>query len=180
VHLDRLGAVSVLLLICGCSEAPADRAAAERYARLGSPKLTGRVMDGANLLSAPTEAALTRRLAGLEARTTDQIVVVTLADLEGKPIEEWGVGLGRGWRIGQAEKDNGLLLIIAPQERKVRIEVGYGLEASVRDEEAKQIIASDILPHFRQQQFEAGIEAGVDALFAELEKTSTLKAKESV
>jgi uncharacterized protein len=91
------------------------------------PALTGRVVDGANVLDAATRAALTGKLAALEAQTTDQLFVVTLKSLQGTSIEDFGVQLARQWQIGQNDKNNGVLLIVAPSERKVRIEVGYGL-----------------------------------------------------
>ena len=82
-----------------------------------------------NLLSPAEEAQLTTELAALERRTSDQLVIVTVPSLNGRTIEAFGLALGNHWRIGQRGKDNGVLLIVAPAERKVRIEVGYGLEA---------------------------------------------------
>src|SRR5690606_31965183 len=101
---------------------------------------TGRVVDEARLLSAEQEATLTTRLEALEAETSDQLVVVTVNDLEGYPIEDYGYRLGRAWGIGQAEDDSGVLLIVAPNERKVRIEVGYGLEPILTDALSARII----------------------------------------
>src|SRR5690606_31329664 len=93
------------------------------------PELSGRrVVDEANLLQPAEEAALTEKLAALEQGSSDQLVVVTVPDLQGYEIEEYGYQLGRHWGIGQNETNNGVLLIVAPNERKVRIEVGYGLE----------------------------------------------------
>lgn len=132
------------------------------------PDLTGRVVDGANLLSARREAALTDRLAALEAETSDQVVVVTVSDLQGHPIEDYGYRLGRAWGIGQEEDDNGVLLIVAPNERKVRIEVGYGLEPILTDALSARIIHDDILPAFRDGAFERGIEQGVEAIATQL------------
>jgi uncharacterized protein len=97
------------------------------------PELTGRVVDEAGLLSAADSAALTASLADLEARTTDQLVIVTLKSLRGTTIEDYGYQLGRRWKIGQKDKDSGVLLIVAASERKVRIEVGYGLEGTLTD-----------------------------------------------
>jgi uncharacterized protein len=126
------------------------------------PTLTGRVVDQADLLDAAAEAALTDRLAALEERTTDQFVVVTLPGLQGYTIEDYGVALGRHWAIGQKDKNNGVLLIVAPNERKVRIEVGYGLEGTLTDALTRTIIETSILPHFRSGDMPAGIEAGAD------------------
>ncbi len=124
------------------------------------PALTGRVVDGAGLLSATDRAALTSDLADLEAKTTDQLVVVTLPSLQGTTIEDYGYQLGRRWKIGQKDKDSGVLLIIAAAERKVRIEVGYGLEGTLTDAATKLIIESTILPAFRAGDFAVGIKSG--------------------
>ena len=104
------------------------------------PRLTGRVVDEAGVLPDSARVALVSKLAALEARTTDQVVVVTLRSLRGQTIEQYGVALGRQWQIGQSGKNNGVLLVVAPNERKVRIEVGYGLEGTLPDAVAKLII----------------------------------------
>ena len=124
------------------------------------PALTGRVVDGANLLSAADRAALTSDLADLEAKTTDQLVVVTLPTLQGTTIEDYGYQLGRQWKIGQKDKDSGALLIVAAAERKVRIEVGYGLEGTLTDATTRLIIENTILPAFRTGDFALGIKNG--------------------
>lgn len=125
------------------------------------PKLTGRVVDNAGLIDAATETQLTAELAELEQKSSDQIVVVTLPSLQGYPIEDFGYQLGRHWGIGQKGKDNGALLIIAPNERKVRIEVGRGLEPHLTDLMSTLIIENSILPRFRRGDFQGGIVAGV-------------------
>ena len=132
------------------------------------PALSGRIVDEARLLSAEREAALTTRLEALEAETGDQLVVITVNDLQGYPIEDYGYRLGRAWGIGQDEDDNGVLLIVAPNERKVRIEVGYGLEPILTDALSARIIHDDILPAFRVGGFERGIEQGVEAIATQL------------
>src|SRR5918996_922498 len=132
------------------------------------PPLTGRVVDRAGLLSERDEGELEGALARFETETTNQIVVVTLPSLQGLPIEEYGYQLGRHWGIGQAGKDNGALLIVAPEEREVRIEVGYGLEGELTDAQSRTIIETSILPHFRQGDFGAGIKAGVAAMIETL------------
>ena len=104
------------------------------------PPLTGRVVDTAHLLSGADRAELTADIAALETRSSDQLVVVTLGSLQGYEIEEFGYKLGRFWQIGQKDKDNGVLLIVAPNERKVRIEVGRGLEPILTDALSKSII----------------------------------------
>ena len=125
------------------------------------PALTGRIVDEAGLLSGQDYAALNEELAGIEKASTDQLVVVTLKSLQGYPIEDFGYQLGRAWGIGQKDKNNGILLIVAPNEHKVRIEVGYGLEPIVTDALSKLIIENAILPEFRRGDFPAGIKAGV-------------------
>ena len=132
------------------------------------PQLTGRVVDQARLLSAAKETEITAKLAKLEADTGDQLVVVTLDSLQDYDIADYGYQLGRNWGIGSAENDSGVLLIIAPNERKVRIEVGYGLEPILTDALSNQIIQNDILPPFREGGFERGITAGIDAIDAQL------------
>ncbi|HWB44137.1 MAG TPA: TPM domain-containing protein [Hyphomicrobiaceae bacterium] len=125
------------------------------------PVLTGRVVDDANLLSAADRSELTQELAALEAKSTDQLVVYTTKSLQGYPIEEFGYRLGRTWQIGQKDKNNGVILIVAPNERKVRIEVGRGLEPQLTDLMTKLIIENAILPAFRRGDFAGGIKAGV-------------------
>lgn len=132
------------------------------------PALSGRVVDQARLLSPEAEAALTAKLEALERDTSDQVVVVTVESLQGREIEEYGYQLGRAWGVGQADDDNGVLLIVAPEERKVRIEVGYGLEPVLTDALSALIIHNEILPAFREGYFERGIEQGVDAIDAQL------------
>lgn len=125
------------------------------------PALTGRVVDDADLLSPEDEQALTQELKELEDKSSDQLVVVTLPSLQGYTIEDFGYQLGRHWGIGTAELDNGVLLIVAPNERKVRIEVGYGLEPILTDALSKIIIENGILPRFRTGDFPGGIKDGV-------------------
>lgn len=135
---------------------------------LAFPPLSGRVVDQAGLLSASNEAALTERLAALEQATGDQLVVVTVDDLGGREIEDYGYRLGRAWGIGQAEINRGALLIVAPNQRQVRIEVGYGLEPVLTDALSALIISEQILPAFRANDFQRGINQGADALIAQL------------
>ena len=132
------------------------------------PALSGRVVDDARILMPDTEAEITAKLAALEAETGDQFVVVTLDSLQDYEIEDYGYRLGRHWGIGQSENDSGVLLIVAPNERKVRLEVGYGLEPVLTDALSNQIIQNDILPPFRQGGYARGINAGVDAVVAQL------------
>ncbi len=126
------------------------------------PELTGRVIDDAGILDAATKAALERKLADFESKTTGQLVVVTLKSLQGTSIEDYGYQLGRHWGIGQKDKNTGALLIVAPNERKVRIEVGYGFEGTLTDAVSRLIIENSILPRFRVNDFAGGIGRGVD------------------
>ena len=170
MRLPHLLLALAALSLPACSGgAEANRTASvETPALAALPKLTGRVVDEADLLPAPAEASLAARLAELEQRTTDQLVVVTIASLNGERIESFGLRLGNGWGIGQKGKGNGVLLIVAPNERKVRIEVGLGLEKTLTDPECARIIARDILPHFKAGRMEQGIEAGAAALIRRL------------
>jgi len=119
------------------------------------------VVDEANILDPATRAALTQKLADFEAKTSDQLVVVTLKSLQGTSIEDFGVELGRRWRIGQKDTNNGVLLIVVPSERKVRIEVGYGLEGTLTDAVSKLIIENAIIPRFRANDIPGGVSRGV-------------------
>ena len=133
------------------------------------PKLTGRVVDNANLLSPADEAALTQKLAALEQASTRQLVVATVPDLQGYPIEDYGYRLGRAWGLGQEEANNGAILLVAPNERRVRIEVGYGLEPILTDALSHGIIEDRILPRFRDNDYPGGIAAGADAIIEQLQ-----------
>ena len=135
---------------------------------LDFPVLTGRVVDAAGILDGGARAALTQKLDELEAKTTDQLVVVTLKSLQGTSVEDFGVELGRRWQIGQKGKNNGVLLIVAPNERQVRIEVGYGLEGALTDAVSRLIIENAITPRFRAGDFAGGITRGVDDIISVL------------
>jgi uncharacterized protein len=143
--------IAWMWLVCACAAQT-----------LGFPALTGRVVDEAGLLDAAARTALTQSLAELEQKTTDQLVVVTLKSLQGTSIEDYGYQLGRRWQIGQKDKNNGVLLIVAANERKVRIEVGYGLEGTLTDAITKLIIENSILPRFKVADYPGGIKRGVE------------------
>ncbi|WP_237363877.1 TPM domain-containing protein [Rhizorhapis sp. SPR117] len=125
------------------------------------PKLTGRVVDNANLLNPAQEQALTAELKAIEDQSGRQVVVATLPDLQGYDIADYGYQLGRTWGIGQKDKNNGALLIVAPNDRKVRIEVGYGLEGILTDAMSSIIIQRAIIPRFKENNYPGGIAAGV-------------------
>jgi uncharacterized protein len=134
------------------------------HAEVSFPALSGRVVDLAGILSSDEHKQLDSQLANHEQQTSNQVVVVTVPSLDGLSIEEYGNQLGRQWGIGTREHNNGVLLIVALQERKVRIEVGYGLEGALPDAIAANIIQTRILPRFRQGDLSAGITAGVSAI----------------
>lgn len=135
------------------------------------PPLTGRIVDLANLLPEAKRQSLTATIEDYDAKTTNEIVIVTLPSLEDYPIEDWGLALGRGWGIGKAGKNNGVLLIVAPKDRELRIEVGYGLEGDLPDAIAKRIIDETIVPYFKRGDMDGGIEAGVEAIIAAISGT---------
>jgi len=128
------------------------------------PALTGRVVDQAQVLNAAARARIDSKLEQLESKTSTQLVVATLRSLQGYDISDYGYRLGRYWGIGQKGKNNGVILLVAPSERKVRIEVGYGLEGTITDAVSRLIIENAILPRFRAGDFPGGIERGVDDL----------------
>jgi uncharacterized protein len=132
------------------------------------PSLSGRVVDQAGILTSAEEGRLATKLKNLEDNTSIQLVVVTLSGLRGSPIEDWGLTLGRTWGIGQKGKDNGVLLIVAPNDRELRIEVGYGLEGTLPDATANAIIRNVIVPRFKSGDMADGISDGVDAIVAVL------------
>src|SRR5688572_24785978 len=157
-HVSSLPRLLLLGLLLIASSALADT--------LPVPALGGRVVDQAGILDNAEESRLTTKLKGLEDQTSIQLVVVTLSSLSGAPIEDWGLTLGRSWGIGQKGKDNGALLIVAPNDRELRIEVGYGLEGTLPDATADAIIRNVIVPRFKNGNMAGGISDGVDAIIA--------------
>jgi uncharacterized protein len=131
------------------------------YADPKFPPLTGRIVDDAHLLKPADKAVIEADLKALEQKSSDQLVIFTTNSLQGYPIEDYGYQLGRAWGIGQKGTNNGVLLIVAPTERKVRIEVGRGLEPQLTDLMTTLIIQNAILPEFRRGDFSAGIRVGV-------------------
>jgi uncharacterized protein len=132
------------------------------------PALTGRVVDDAHVLTDATKTDLNAKLASLEATNSRQLVVVTVPSLQGYEISDFGYQLGRAWGIGQAKLNNGALLIVAPTEHKVRVEVGYGLEPILTDAFSEVLLQTEVLPKFRKGDFNGGVESGVDALIQQL------------
>ena len=127
---------------------------------LDIPKLDSPVVDRAGVLSAGTRARLERTLRDYEREKGHQVVVHTTPSLEGLPIEQYSIEIAEAWKVGHQGLDNGVILTVAPNERKVRIEVGYGLEGVIPDAIAKRIIEEVILPQFRAGDVEAGVVAG--------------------
>ena len=126
------------------------------------PALTGRVVDAANVLDAATRTTLETRLAELEGKSGIQLEVATVASLEGQEIEPYANELFHNWKLGQVHKDNGVLLLVAPNEHRVRIEVGYGLEGTLTDALSKVVIANAITPRLKTGDFNGGISRGVE------------------
>ena len=126
------------------------------------PPLTGRIVDQANIISQQTRDALEPKLAELEQKSGIQLVVATVNSLEGQEIEPYANELFRFWKLGEKNKNNGVLLLVAPKERRVRIEVGYGLEGTLTDALSAVIIANAITPRFKTGDYSGGITRGVD------------------
>jgi uncharacterized protein len=131
---------------------------------LDFPPLTGRVVDEAGILIPDVKNDIAEKSKYLEEKSGIQLVVATVPSLQGSDIETYANGLFRSWKLGQAQKNNGVLLLVAPNERKVRIEVGYGLEGTLTDAVASVIISSAILPRFKNGDFSGGVERGVGGI----------------
>ncbi len=154
--------LALLLLAFGLAVGPV-AAAAPAF-----PALTGRVVDQAGILPPGTAQAIAAKLEALEASTGRQFVVVTVSSLQGLEIEDYGHQLGRTWGIGEARKNTGVILLVAPDERRVRIEVGYGLEPILTDALSSKILQDNVLPLFRDGKMADGVVAGAEAIIAQL------------
>lgn len=152
----RLILLAAILACLQCATGLRASAAEPNY-----PALTGRIVDQAGIIRPEDRAAITAELESLEATSTDQVAIATVKSLEGYSIEDYGIGLARKWALGQKDKDNGILLLVAPNERKVRIEVGRRLEPMMTDALSKIIITNAIIPKFRQGDYSGGIRDGV-------------------
>jgi uncharacterized protein len=137
------------------------------------PPLTGRVVDQAGIMSTQSHSELEAKLKGLEEKSSIQVVVATVKSLEGNDIESYANQLFRNWKLGEAKKNNGVLLLVAPNEHKVRIEVGYGLEGTLTDALSSVIISSAMVPRFKAGDFSSGIERGVDGIVSVLSGDTT-------
>jgi uncharacterized protein len=141
------------------------------------PKLDGRVVDTANLLSSSAKEKLTNILKEHEDKTSNQIVVVTLKSLNDYEIEDYSYQLGRFWGIGQKDLNNGVLLVISMEEKKLRIEVGYGLEGALTDKISYEIINYTLKPKFKQERYEEGISNAVQEIIQAIKGEYTAKTK---
>jgi uncharacterized protein len=158
--MRRLGGLLLVLLCLGFGVAQA--------AKIDFPPLTGRVVDNAHLLDAGAVQLLTAELQDQEQKTGQQVVVATVKSLQGQTIEDYGYQLGRAWGIGQKDKDTGVILLVAPSEHKVRIEVGYGMEGTLTDAKSSDIINEVILPRFKAGQMRQGVLDGASAILSVL------------
>lgn len=137
------------------------------------PLLTGRIVDQANIIPTDTRNIIEPKLAELETKSGIQLVIATVASLEGQEIEPYANELFRAWKLGEKIKNNGVLLLVAPNERRVRIEVGYGLEGTLTDALSKVIITNAIAPRFKTGDYAGGIARGVDDIITVLTTDSS-------
>ena len=133
------------------------------------PYLTGRVVDTAGMLSEADEAELTQQLENLEKATSAQVVVLTIDTLGGEAIEDYSLRVAETWKLGQEGRDDGVLFLIVRDDRKMRLEVGYGLEPMLTDALSRRILSEVVTPKFRAGDYPAGIEAGVGAVVSVVE-----------
>ena len=173
LRLALLTAVALALAACGqaAPDAVANAPVAENAIAVAPP--AGRVIDRANLLSPAEETYLSEASAALERDTGAQFAIATVPDLHGQTIEEYSLQLARAWHLGSRERNDGVLLLVAVAERKVRIEVGRGLERRIIDPFASRVIRQQIAPHFREGNYPAGIIAGSEAIIVRLRSRAT-------
>jgi uncharacterized protein len=133
------------------------------------PYMSGRVVDGAEILSALARRDIDAKIAAHEAKTTDQIAVLTVPSLQGDTVEQFATAVFDAWKLGRKDRDNGVLVVVCPPERRLRIEVGYGLEGTLTDVAASRIIRNVITPRFKDNDFDRGLVEGIDAIVAALE-----------
>jgi uncharacterized protein len=158
----------VVLLCCFVAAAFVTAALA-----LDFPQLTGRVVDQAGVMTPESRTAVEAKLKDLEDKSGIQLVVATVKSLQGGDIETYANQLFRTWKLGEAQKNNGVLLLVAPAEHKVRIEVGYGLEGTLTDALSSVIISNVIVPRFKANDYSGGIDRGVDAIISVLKGDTT-------
>lgn len=168
--MHRFAALLAAVLLAACGAAGNEETPAA---------LNGRVRDFAGILDPSTEAHLTRRLDEAELRYGPQVGIVTVASLDGRTIEDFSLDYAREWKLGHAHRDDGLMILIAPNERKVRIEVGYGLEGSFDDAFCKEVIDRTMLPQFRQQNYARGLAGALDMMIAKMRAVPTVPANDN-
>ncbi len=156
-------ALVALALVVGSAFGLAPAQAAENF-----PALTGRVVDQAQVLSVAERADLESKLADLESKSGIQLVVATVSSLDDEEIEPYANALFRAWKLGEAKKNNGVLFLIAPNQHRVRIEVGYGLEGTLTDATSSVIISNAVAPRFKAGDFNGGVARGVDDIITVL------------
>jgi uncharacterized protein len=160
--------IPALLALAACGHGTSSAAVEAPPAGYDLPAPAGRVVDRAGILASVDRAAIAAKSEALERATAHQLVVVTIPSLGGHAIEDYANALGNYWGIGRRGINDGVLILVAPNERKVRIEVGKGLETVLTDPEAGRIIDKAMLPAFRSNHFASGIEAGVDGVIREI------------
>jgi uncharacterized protein len=138
-------------------------------AELQVPFLSGRVNDLANMIPADARQRIEQKLAAFEQQTGAQVAVLTIPSLEGEPVEDFSLRVVEAWKLGKKGKDNGVLFLVSKLDRRMRIEVGYGLEGDLTDLESSRIMDDVVAPYFRNGDFGGGIEKGVDAILASLQ-----------
>lgn len=152
--------VAISFLLAGCASA-------------AIPEHKGYVNDFAGMLSDKEEKALESQLVQYEKQTSNEVAVVTVSSLNGKSVEDYTMALAEKWQVGKQDKDNGVIILVAKEEKKIRIEVGYGLEPVLTDIATKQIIDNEMTPRFKKDDFSGGIEAAVKAVIATIAGTYT-------
>ncbi|WP_179862203.1 TPM domain-containing protein [Longibacter salinarum] len=166
VSLRHFALLFALLFVAGTSSVAAQSVPEESI-----PELTGRVVDSADMLAPTTEQVITRQLKQLEDSTGNQVAVLTVESLDGYAIEDYSLAVARAWQLGTSDFDNGVLITVAKQERRMRIEVGFGLEGQLPDATADRIIRHEMRPRFRDGDFDTGVRAGVTAVVQSIEGT---------
>jgi uncharacterized protein len=162
--LARAAATLVLALIAPVTSA------------LDVPYMTGRVVDNAEILSQNARRQIEAKIREHEDRTTNQIAVLTVPSLRGETVEQFATAVFDAWKLGQKDKDNGVLVLVSPAERRLRIEVGYGLEGTLTDVAASRIIRNVITPRFKDGNYDGGLIEGTNAIVAQLEGTAAAPA----
>ena len=160
--------LAMLMVASGCKAASEPAVAKETAACDGVPQmaLAGRVTDGANILTGEEEARLSDHLARYEARTNHQMVVATASSLHGTRIDNFGTCLGHRWKIGRKGHDDGIVILVAPKERQVRIATGTGMDKILTDDKALAVI-HHMTPQFRQGDYAGALSSGIDAIAAQ-------------